>query len=172
MFKVGDYIIYGGEGVCRVEDICTFDFKEIDKNTLYYVLSPLYRSKTIVYAQTEGAKVFMRRVITKAEAEKLINSILSIKALLISEAENRREVYKNVLHSYKCQDWIRLMKTLYLRNKQRINEGKDKLKLDEEYLKLSEEYLYGELSVALSMRKEEVGEYIMKRVKFMENQGV
>ncbi|OHW63301.1 CarD-like/TRCF domain protein [Andreesenia angusta] len=172
MFEVGDYVIYGGEGVCEVEDICTLDFKDLDKNTLYYVLTPIYRKKTVIYAKAEGAKTFMRRVITKDEAENLINGITSIDTLSISEGENRKEIYKDVLHSYKCQEWIRLIKTLYLRNKERLDQGKDKLKLEEDYLKLSEEYLHGELSVALDMKKEDIRGYILRKVNSMEKQVV
>ena len=40
MFHVGDYIVYGSNGICRVEEITHPDIAGIDEDKLYYVLVP------------------------------------------------------------------------------------------------------------------------------------
>ena len=36
MFHVGDYIVYGSNGICRVEEITHPDIAGIDEDKLYY----------------------------------------------------------------------------------------------------------------------------------------
>ena len=38
MFEIGEYIVYGVKGVCRIEDITHIDISGADKDRLYYVL--------------------------------------------------------------------------------------------------------------------------------------
>ena len=82
MYQPGDLIIYGGEGVCRVESVGPLALSDVKSDKLYYTLQPLYRNET-VFAPVEG-KVFMRPVIGRKEAEALVRSIPEIR-------ENRLE---------------------------------------------------------------------------------
>ena len=47
MFEKGDYVIYGNNGICRVQDITTLTIPGIDKNRKYYLLKPVYASGKI-----------------------------------------------------------------------------------------------------------------------------
>ena len=44
MFAAGDLVVYGGEGVCRVESIGPSGLAYDDGDKVYYHLSPLYLS--------------------------------------------------------------------------------------------------------------------------------
>ena len=48
MFAAGDLVVYGGEGVCRVERIGPSGMSYDDGDRLYYHLTPLYRSGTVL----------------------------------------------------------------------------------------------------------------------------
>ena len=48
MFAVGDLVVYGGEGVCRVEKIGPSELRGADKEKLYYTLLPLYRTGQVM----------------------------------------------------------------------------------------------------------------------------
>ena len=74
MFAKGEKIVYGSTVVCEVTDICE---KELIRNQkrLYYVLKPLYQQNNIIYAPVENGKVFMRAVMSAAEADDLILKI-------------------------------------------------------------------------------------------------
>ncbi len=41
MYQVGDLILYGSTGVCKVADITTQELAGKDKKTAFYVLEPL-----------------------------------------------------------------------------------------------------------------------------------
>ena len=40
MYQIGDYLVYGFEGVCRVEDIGSPKLSGISRDKLYYTLAP------------------------------------------------------------------------------------------------------------------------------------
>ena len=73
MYAVGDKIIYGGSGVCTVEEICTPNFSRAERGRQYYKLRPVYGTETI-YAPIDTA-AFMRPVMSRQEAEALIARI-------------------------------------------------------------------------------------------------
>ena len=58
MFSVGEYIIYGVEGVCEVEEAGKLKVAGLDKNREYYRLRPYYHGGTI-YTPVDG-KAAMR----------------------------------------------------------------------------------------------------------------
>lgn len=75
MFQIGEKIIYGSTGICEVEDITHLQMDGIDKNQLYYLLIPMNEKKGKIYTPTDNDKVKMRRILTKEEAELLVNEI-------------------------------------------------------------------------------------------------
>ena len=64
-----------------------------------------------------------------------------------------------------CRQWIRIIKTLYLRKLQRNAQGKRITAVDEKYLRMAEDCLYSELSAALSLPKEQMVDYIGERIE-------
>lgn len=73
MYHVGELIVYGGTGVCRVEAVETPQQRGPEAGRQYYLLKPLYQDGTIRIPV--DSKVFMRPVISRQEAEALIDAI-------------------------------------------------------------------------------------------------
>ena len=65
MFAAGDLVVYGGEGVCRVEGVGAPSLPGMDKTRLYYTLSPLYRSGQVM--TPVDTQVLMRPLLTAEE---------------------------------------------------------------------------------------------------------
>ncbi len=107
----------------------------------------------------------MRPVLTRQEADELIGQIKEIDLLWVSDEKNREQVYKDAIRTCNCVEWIRIIKTLYIRRQSRLAAGKKVTSSDAKYLHLAEESLYGELSVVMGIPKDEVEEYIAKRVE-------
>ena len=59
---------------------------------------------------------------------------------------------------------VKIIKTLYVRQEQKLAEGKKNTAGDEKYFHIAEERLYGELAISLDMDKKDVKEYVEKRV--------
>lgn len=165
MFEVGDYIIYGSLGVCKVEKIGPMDLDGVPKDKKFYTLSNVYTKGSKVFTPVENNKVFMRAVISKEEACELVDHLNEIDSILVPDEKHREEIYKEAMKSCDCKEWVRIIKTLYEKKQSRIAEGKKVSTSDDKYLKMAQENLYGELSISLQMEKDQVEEYIVSRVE-------
>ena len=164
MFAVNDYIVYGNHGVCKVENIGTVSLAMVDKNKVYYTLRPVYKNEAVVYAPVENPKSVIRPVLTREEADKLIEEIPSLESVWIGNEKEREMQYKAALRSCDCRELIRIIKTLYHRKMDRIKDGKKVTVVDERYFRQAEEQLYGELAFAMDMERNQVGEYLNIRI--------
>lgn len=161
MYAVGDKIIYGSSGVCIVEEICTPDFSREERGRKYYKLRPIYGTETI-YAPIDTA-AFMRPVMSRQEAEKLIARIPDIEAF-VSDSRSVtvvRQQYEELFRGHDCETYIQLVKGIYKKGK----NGKKLGQTDQRYMKRAEEVLHGELAVALGITPDQVPEYIRATIE-------
>lgn len=164
MFEAGDYIVYGNNGVCRVEKVGTIELSDTPKDKMYYTLCPYYLKGRTIFTPVDNEKVIMRRILTKEEAIELIDDIKNIDLFWISDEKRREMEYKEALKKCDCREAVKIIKTIYLRKKSRIAEGKKLTTGDEKYFHMAEESLYGEMAISLGMNKDEVKEYVIERV--------
>ena len=163
LYQVGELILYGSTGVCKVMDVKKLEIEGEERR--YYVLKPLYQECTIS-TPAENGKVFMRPVLTREEAEQLIDRIPSMRADAFETRVLRElvEHYEASLKTHDCADLVELTMSLYAK-KQGMEQQKKKFgALDERFMKRAEDLLFGELSVSLGIPKEEVPRYIEARV--------
>ena len=59
-----------------------------------------------------------------------------------------------------CEEWIKIIKTIYLRKQKRLEAGRKVTAVDAKYFRMAEDNLYGELAISLDMPRSEVGTYI------------
>lgn len=165
MFEAGQYIVYGSTGVCKVEEIKKMAAPGTKTDRLYYSLEPVYDKGCRVFTPVDNEKVIMRPVLTEEEAKQLIDRVKELDTLWVANEKNREQIYKESIRTCSCEEWVRIIKTLYLRKKSRLAEGKKVTSSDAKYLHLAEENLYGELSVVMGIPKDEVEGYITKKVE-------
>ncbi len=165
MFEVGDYVVHGNSGVCRVDAVQTMDGIGADKKRVYYTLVPLYTSGSKLFVPTDSKKVVIRSVMTKKEVKKLMDEWNDIETLRVENDKNREEVYKEALRSCDSRQWVRLIKTSYQRNQSRMEKGKKATTSDERYLQMAEENLFGELAIPLEMSRGEAEAYFVAKIK-------
>lgn len=163
MYEVGSLIIYGRNGVCRVEEIKENEIS--GECRLFYVLKPLYQKCNITIA-VDNTKIFTRPIISRDEAHTLIDKMPDIKA---EPYHNRnlnqlRDHYKNWLDSHECIRIVEMTKSLYAKRCEAECEKKKFGTVDERFLKEAEELLFGELAAALEIEKSAVPEYINARI--------
>ena len=168
MFEKGEYIVYGTSGVCQVEDITTMDMKGVPRDSLFYVLNPSSQKGGKIFTPVDNGKTYMRPVLTQEEASKLIDEIPKIEELWIANEKLRENQYKECMKSCDCKEWIKIIKTLYLRKRTRSAQGKKITSTDEKYLRMAEDYLYSELEIPLGIPKEKMEEYIGEQVRKLE----
>ena len=170
MFEIGEVIMCGGHGVCRVASITGNPIDKQDKKRKYYILEPVFEKGSTIYTPVDNEKVIMRRILDEKEAKELIEQIPDIETVWIKEEKTREQMYKEAIRTYNCHSLVRIIKTLYLRKQDRVMQGKKVLSSDEYYLKKAEELLYSEMSIALSIPKENVEEYIDNEINKMKKE--
>ena len=153
MFKIGDYVIYRRD-LCIIKDI-------IDNK--YYKLIIVDDDSLTINVPLDNKFGFLRYPITLEEANKLIKNIKNINPIKTNDLllEN---AYKELMRTNKHEDLIKIIKTTYLRNKERIDNGKKIGDKDQTFFKQAEKYLYNELAHVLNMSYQECKEYIIECV--------
>ena len=84
MFQPGELVVYGATGVCRVESIQQPEPHSALQGKTCYLLKPLYQDG-VIYTPVENSKVSIRPVMTREEADALIDQIPTMQA----EAQKR-----------------------------------------------------------------------------------
>lgn len=166
MFQEGDYIVYRNTGVCRVEKIGIPDGFPADvQEVLYYFLAPV-RDSSIIYIPV-NSQVFMRPVISKEEAQRLIASIPSIEEQPDYSKDHKTlsDHYKMMLQSHDCGTLLQLIKNIYRKKQELEEKGKSSGKAALAYLKQAEQLLHEELSIALGIPFEDIPSYIRTQLE-------
>ena len=157
MFNVNDYLVYKRD-VCQVKEI-----KEIN-NEEYYALMPLRDKSLSILVPTNNKMGYIRKIISKEEAEELINSILDVDVLDNMDDKYIDKTYKELINNGNLKDLIRIIKTAYLRNENRLKSNKKVSDKDKSYFDMAEEYLYTEMSIALGKSYEDTKNYVISSV--------
>lgn len=164
MFKVGEYVVCGNKGVCVVEDITTLDISGVDKERKYYILKPKYQSGSTVYVPVDAPRDSIRQVMKREEAQKLIEAIPDIPLLTITNDKLTEQIYRQCLKSGSCEEYVKIIKTVYLRKQKRLQAGRKVTAVDAKYSHMAEESLYGEMAVALDISRDAVEAYIAEEI--------
>jgi len=163
VFNIGDYVI------CK-RDLCKI--KDIQDNYImgkkYYILNPVNDDSLIINIPFDNQSGLLRKVISKKEALNLISQIPKIETIDANDRSIDNE-YRVLMNSNTFEGLIKIIKTTYLKNAQRVESGKKIGDRDKEYNKRAERYLYNEFALALGMTYDEVEEYIINEVNKLIN---
>ena len=169
MYKIGEYIIYGNDGVCQVEDVGVLNISGISKKRIYYTLKPAYENGKIF--TPIDTNIFMRSLITYEEVQQLIESIPSMKEKKCNEKNSRllQIYYKNLLKTHECADLLTLIESIYEKKVKAMKSGKKLGQIDSKFMKAAEGLINDEFSVVLGIPREEVEGYIREKIQEYEN---
>lgn len=165
MYQVGDRVVYGIHGVCRIveEEVRVVDRKPVT----YLALEPVGQrgSKYLVPTDNAAAMAKVRSMLT-AEA---LNSLLSSEEVRadswIHDENQRKQTYRELIGS---GDRVRLMQmvhTLYLHKDAQAAAGKKMHLCDDNFLRDAEKQLISEVSVVLDMEPDQAKQYLRGMLK-------
>lgn len=121
MYKKDDYVIYKHD-ICKIKDIKE---NKITGKT-YYVMTPIDDDSLIIDTPIENKIGFLRDIISKENAEILINKISQ--PIDNTNNKNIESQYRELLNTGTHENLIKIIKTTYLRNENRINNKKKSVK--------------------------------------------
>lgn len=164
MYPVGTYVIYGAMGVCTVESISVPSFCDPEKPMEYYSLKPVHSTGAIL--APVGGPTFMRTVITREEANALIDSIpsLSVSPCNARGLQELKAFYAEALKSRTCRELVELVLGIRAKKQEREARNQKLGVIDETCIKRAEGLIADELSIALGIDVCEVDGYIRSRL--------
>ena len=160
MFEIGDLIMYGTNGVCRVTGFCSSPFDAHDKRE-YYVLMPVHdQSNLVIYTPVENESVVMRPLLSPESANDLLAQINDIAAITVENEKMRREVYREALRTADPVNFVRIVKAVRRRREEFSRTRRRLPDLDIDFEHSAYSCLLGELSTALGVSRDEMDEEI------------
>lgn len=165
MFCVGDTVIYGTQGVCRIvgteENDLGGDIVE------YYVLKPVCDENSTVFVPMENKTLLgrMRSVLSEEEIYALIKNIPEQKTIWIDDENKRKTEYQAIINRGDRKDLISLIKTLYGHRLEQQKKGRKLHMTDESFLKQAESLLYSEFALVLNIQSSEVLPFITEQIE-------
>lgn len=132
MYRTDETVSHPAYGACVIKDVLTRDFSGIEKE--YYLLSPHIDPTAAVYVPVEKADLIgLRRLITEAEADHLLDFLGGAGEVLASDALAKQRRYKTLFDGNDKSglfDFVSVMGALIKRRSQKELGSVDKSMLE------------------------------------------
>lgn len=160
MYQLNDVVVYR-RNVCRVIG----NTKSKQNGEDCYLLVPYYSSdhstRMIVPVSNKGGH--LRPLVSREEVHRLLDQMDTMECLENKPA-NMKSQYASLLKGDAIEDLICIIKTSFLRNKERERTHKKLASIDGEYLEKAEKYLFSEISVSLNISYEDTKNYFSEKM--------
>lgn len=165
MFKVGDIVKYGVNGICKITDITMKDF--CGKETEYYVLQTMTGFASTFFVPTKNATLTskMQHLLSREEALSVISEIPEAHLEWIENDKERSSAFSTILNSNDRRDILRLSGLLYQKKHELESRGKKLHIADERIMHEAERIIGDELSTVLNIPKSEIPTFISETLK-------
>ena len=164
MYWIGDNVLYGAHGVCRIVDK---EERTVDKKSVeYFVLEPLNQSgaRFLVPSQNSAALAKLRPIMTKEEIDALLCSPEIATDVWIVDENQRKQCYRTLITSGDGTGLLRMVKTLYRHKQEQLTAGKRLHLCDENFLRDAQKLLDSEFSLVLGLEPDMVKDYLLSHM--------
>ena len=164
MYQCAELVFYGSHGVCRIIDI---EMRKIDRKMIeYYVLEPVDQSGARFYipTQNQAAVAKLRPIMTQDKLDALLNSDDAAADAWISDENQRKQLYRELITGGDCAALIRMVHSLHKHKLEQEEKGRKFHLCDENFLRDAQKLLSSEFSLVLNIPQEQVGQYIKEQL--------
>lgn len=158
MFKKGDLIIYSSHGICKIDDICEKTISNVTKK--YYSLHPMDDRKLSISIPVDNDKVTIQELLTKEEAENIIESFKLEGYEWIAIDNERSTKYNEILKEGNRMEIAKIANTLMKKKVELDSNGKKFHEKDKKILLGIQNILFTELAFILNTTLEEIKDQI------------
>lgn len=165
MYGIGDQVVYGVHGVCRVVDT---EERSIDrKRVTYLVLEPEGQqgARYLVPTHNAAAMSKLRQVLSRDELEALIRSSEVLEDRWIPDENRRKQTYRELISSGDRTALMGMVSTLYRHKAAQTAAGRKCHLCDENFLRDAEKLLSGEVSLVMGLDADEAKAYLRRHLK-------
>ena len=164
-FAAGDTVLHASEGVCSVQEIRSMRFGTAAEQP-YYILKPsTVKSSSTVYMPVARGNAVLRRLLTRADIDALIERSRTCGPLWVEDSKQRREVFRRVLQEGDYAQIIHMISEIHIHGEQRTAKGRKPCAGDEGILSEAEHLLHQEFSCVLNLSAEETVRYVRKKLE-------
>ena len=164
-FKKNEFVVYGKNGVCEIEDIRTMNFA--GQREEYYILRPKSSRASTVYVPVNKDELVarMRFIITSKQANEILTSVSGEMVEWIDDKGLRLEQFNSIVSSGDIREIILLIICMRKKRAEKESQNKHLSSTDENILRLAEELVEEEFSLALECSVEKIREYIKNKIE-------
>lgn len=168
MFCVGDTVLYGSQGVCRI--VGTDEKKLGGTKVEYFVLKPVYDENSTLFVPSTNTNLIskMRNVLSAQQIYDMIKTMPDENTIWIEDENERKQKYQQIVIEGNRQKLVQIIKTLHLHQISQEEKGKKLHQADENILKQAEKLLYNEFALVLNIQPDEVLPFITEQIKIEE----
>lgn len=168
MFKVGDTVLYGNQGVCRI--VGTEEKELGGTNIEYFVLKPVYDENSTLYVPLSNSNLLskMKSVLSAKEIYEMIKEMPDEDTIWIDDENERKQKYQQIINEGNRHKLVQLIKTLHIHEVSQQEKGRKLHICDEIILKQAEKLLYDEFALVLNIKPNEVLPFIIQQIEVEE----
>lgn len=167
MYQIGDWVVYGIHGVCRVVDVQ----KQLvnRKRTQYLVLEPRNQAESRFYLPTENpaAMAKLKAILSKSELAELLTSEAVRQDGWIQDENRRKQYYRELIGSGDRTALLKMVGSLYRYKSLQITAGRKFHQSDENFLRDAEKLLASEIALVMELSLEDARDYLREQLKFV-----
>lgn len=165
MYKIGDYVVHNGHGVCTILDE-TFNQT---MNKTFLKLETIHNKMSIMMPKDKSNE-FLRPILIKDELIKEINNGINYSKNYNKDNKERKNEFQELITSNNVSDTIKLLRYLYQLSIDKKKEKKSLGSFDSQFLQQAERKLFNELAISANISKEEAHLYIINILKDSEEE--
>lgn len=109
---------------------------------------------------TDATEGIIREVSTKEELSELMERMPYIQTIQAPNGKVRRELYELSMKKFDDVEWVKVIKSVYLRMEDRRYED-----FEPGYMEKAKQFLYGEIAVCFEIPFEEVEQFVNDTIK-------
>ncbi len=159
----GDIVLYGANGVCRIDDVRTE--KLGTEVRTYYILKPIRNGSSTIFVPKDNLALVgqMQDLLSADGIDILLRECAQAEETArITDARARAEHYKNVLSSGERSLILHSLRMLYIHRLELGAKGKQLCASDETFFSRAEDVFVDEISTVLSLSREEARAYLYR----------
>ena len=161
-FDIGEYVSYGINGMCNIEDIRPMQLSQSVEKMMYYILRPESNPKSTIFVPVNNQKLVskMRELMTKDEINAMLVRMKDRTLEWEKDVRFRTESFHEILSTGVNQDLILMIRCLHRKRQELVQLGKKLPARDSNTLKTAERLVEEEFAHVLHIKCEEVSDYI------------
>ena len=172
-FDVGQYVVYGTNGICLVDRIDMMSFTADAPKEMYYVLRQHKHSETCFFVPFKNEELLskMREPMRREDIEDILMGLADDNDVKwVTDRRARGDYFKGILNEGVSGHLLNMIRCIYEKKRELARQGKKLSVSDTTTLRSAEKLVEEEFAWALEMDPQEVPAFIRKRLHIQEEE--